>query len=839
MAPAPAQCHWLLALVLLLALLPHGAHAFGAGSIPGYAFLHGRAFRHGDIEAVLAALAKSPHRHAGGGGGLRALLATLFARGLAAVLRGRAAPTFSKADVRRVYFGNWLRDYSQAMDVAGLSKMAPDTLLLVVQALGFMSFGFATREFLITPERLGVYLPVEHIDNPKGYAEKEGDARRVHPALRPPVAPEELEVDRSNGMKKYMATEGRAWDTSTAHVRRTLRACIALGRRVHAARRSLFAAAAANANVDNSKPADNAGDNENEDEDGDDPDDCEEMWEAFRLLGAALHTLEDLLAHSEHRRSEPFFLSSLRILRPTTLTHTLFSSSSSGNWCELALRRLGCADVFCHVGDKVRIRTPRGRAPPLVTGTFGSADFLHSILGEASDHLSQASVVDLTVNMEEVDSGSTLASLRALLARLPAFLNPGAKVAATADLEKRARAHRFGDDDFRRADADTDANGGGGSGAPADLTQYAPSAETRALLWDVLAWRDDIVREVISVIESIPGLAELLEQITDVLNKCVYTLLAPVLIPIVTEVTLALKEESQAVIDTKEQYEVFDNPRASDPTHSILAKDHVDLILNEPAGRVAQVVVEHAVGLVVHAWYKDGDDPNGAIDEILEAFFHPYYATGTSKVQNAMLGAMQQWLDGFDPDDRELVLLGLTKEGVRDGRNKRVASPASSSVDTLSSLDGSTYSYDSASASRPSSSEAHSAAEPEAPLERERERYDEYRKRARGAYAAVLRDPRAPEDARRHAREVLARDRWDERSALPSTSATRGEAPGAPLERTRGEGEGAGVQSPGSERTKGRRESGSADGGAGVPVPGSSANFGDAPDGARPPAYRP
>ena len=53
---------------------------------------------------------------------------------------------------------------------------------------------------------------------------------------------------------------------------------------------------------------------------------------------------------------------------------------------------------------------------------------------------------------------------------------------------------------------------------------------------------------------------------------------------------------------------MFDNPKASDPTHSIIAKDHVDLILNEPAGKIAQVVVEHTVGLVVNvsADWMDG-----------------------------------------------------------------------------------------------------------------------------------------------------------------------------------------------------------------------------------------
>lgn len=74
-----------------------------------------------------------------------------------------------------------------------------------------------------------------------------------------------------------MATEGHSWDTSTAHIRRTLRTCLTLGRQVHAKK----------------------GRHRKHDDHSGDPDDCEEMWEAFRLLGSALHTLEDLLAHSE------------------------------------------------------------------------------------------------------------------------------------------------------------------------------------------------------------------------------------------------------------------------------------------------------------------------------------------------------------------------------------------------------------------------------------------------------------------------------------------------------------------------------------------------------------
>lgn len=62
-----------------------------------------------------------------------------------------------------------------------------------------------------------------------------------------------------------------------------------------------------------------------------------DSYEAYRLLGTALHTLEDFSAHS--------------------------------NFCELALVRLGYGDVFTHVGDSVRLRAPNGKmVPPLVTG---------------------------------------------------------------------------------------------------------------------------------------------------------------------------------------------------------------------------------------------------------------------------------------------------------------------------------------------------------------------------------------------------------------------------------------------------------------------------------------
>ncbi|KDQ14431.1 hypothetical protein BOTBODRAFT_132240 [Botryobasidium botryosum FD-172 SS1] len=574
---------------IFLAFLP-SAYAFGAGDIPDYSFLNDKAFRrafnappfsvflrlkHGDIESVLAELNKSLGGNFSGG-------VAGFLSGVAGAVRGGSK--FSKMDIKRVYFGNWLRDYSQVMDIAGLSKLSADTLVTVVMALSFMAFGFATEEFEITADRLGVYLPVEHIDNPKGYAEAEGDARQFHPLLRPSVDPRELEIDPQTGMKNYIANDGQGWDTSTAHLRRTFEACIERGR-----------AAAGR--------------------------DGEDLWEAFRLLGTGLHTLEDLSSHSKC------------------------------NWCELALRKMGYEDIFCHVGDEVLVQTPLGPAPPLITGTFGGADFLHSLLGEAADHLSETSVTDLTQKMADAKAGnsdgSAIAKLRQLLSLLPS---------SSGSDEKVQSAEAVGDQAIHF-----------------DPSTVAP-AEVRQQLWSVLLWRDNTMKDIGKIVSNIPGLQGLLEKLSNAINTYVFTILEPWLTPILQNATGTLHEGSAAVIDTDDQYEVFNNPYASDPSHSLLSKDHFSLILNEPAGQIAQIIVRHSVNLIVKSWYNKRADPQQVIDQaskILEAFHHPYFARQDSEIQRAMFDHMQSWLNNLPLDTRDLTLDGLTKEGVREGRNHR------------------------------------------------------------------------------------------------------------------------------------------------------------------------
>ncbi|KXN89330.1 hypothetical protein AN958_05828 [Leucoagaricus sp. SymC.cos] len=573
----PSNTTILLLLFVLFAfcLADNSVYAFGAGNIPSFAFLEGKAFRHGDIEDVLSDLVKR------GAGGLTAILSK--------------GSKFNGLDVKRVYFGNWLRDYSQAVDIAALKKVQLQTIINLCMALGFLAHGYATHEFEVTAERLGCYLPTEHIDNPKGYGDGE-DARKYHPGLRGPVDPRELEIDHRTGMKNYIANEDGLWDTSKALVRRTLERCIHLGRQHRSQGRK------------------------------------QDEYEAYRLLGQAMHTLEDFPAHS--------------------------------NFCELTLLSMGHREVFVHVGDNVRIQAPNGKSvPPIVTGTFGSSDFIHSLLGEATDHLSEASVTDLNREMNKARSRSIEQSTRS---------GPGGAPSDPGSLLRELFTSipgGGGSDMSRDMDAIDRIRAGPAAGGkrPEDMSPQ----ELHAVLWQVLEFRDSVVKKISQTIEKIPGLGPLIEKIADSISVFVFTTLEPFLKPILQTATSGLSAASGEVIDTHDQYEVFNDPRASDPTHSFLSKDHFNLILNEPAGRLAKTIVQYTVILVVKAWDNPAENVHAITEDILQCLFHPDFHNPHSKIQREMLQVVRDWFQGLG-NKQHSVLSRLSKNAIRNHENTRL-----------------------------------------------------------------------------------------------------------------------------------------------------------------------
>ena len=335
--PLPA-----LSLPLLIAItvlfFANPTAAFGAGYVSRGSHLKATNFRHGDI----------------------ALAIPLFA-------------TANRRLVKQIYFGNWLRDFSQLLDRTSLSLVPRPVLRALVAIFAFVQFGYATGEFEVTDERLGFYRPEEHVDNPRGY---DGSSAGQAPAtsqggkdvlqalsegLRPPVHPAELAIDAKTGMKSYIANAagvGAINPTSADYVEKQLIAAIACGRQ------------------------------------GDE--------EAYIHLGAAMHTLEDFAAHS--------------------------------NYVELALQMIGAemkqqanvtpalSKVFTYVGGAGKVGTARGAASPITTGTFGMLDLYQTLLGEIDDKLAAMSLPGVKARMPE--KGGVLQALSKSLIALLGGLTP-------------------------------------------------------------------------------------------------------------------------------------------------------------------------------------------------------------------------------------------------------------------------------------------------------------------------------------------------------------------------------------------------------------------------------
>ncbi|KAA6414691.1 MAG: hypothetical protein FRX48_01441 [Lasallia pustulata] len=563
----------LLSCAVVLVFLSSPVAAFGAGNIASIARIEGQNWRHGDIEDTLLTMLMS--RAAGG-------------------------KKFGKLDVKRVYFGNWLRDYSQAVDVGTVKYVSAEAIRIILWVLGFMSFGYATKEFEVTADRLGCYRPEEHIDNPKDYADNL-DARDYDPRLRGPVDERrELAINPQTGLKNYIATENMNIASSAGLVRNLYGRSIQLGQK--------FA-----------RSVDKA-----------------DLYEALRLLGTANHCLEDYSAHS--------------------------------NYTELALIELNERGVFPHVGRQTKVNLPGARQAvyPIVTGTFGGVDFLHSVMGEFSDKATQSEIQELQGTIQESqNSGSgNVSLLQDLLNQVPDGL--------------------FGGKDQSSAAADLQANATAAQMQNTRITPRQPEAWTKQLqevskqIYPILQWHDEIMQSITETIEKIPILPDLVEQLQEQINVFVFSLLAPFVLPIINQVKTELATGSSEIIQSSKEKQliVFRDDRSSDPTHSMLSKDHFSNILNEPAGKIASQVLKWVIPQIIACWDDERIDVNRTLSRIVNGVFHhpalrDYGDDGAIDGRRLMFGVVQNWWGQKDERERSIMRDQLSRDGVLQGRNHK------------------------------------------------------------------------------------------------------------------------------------------------------------------------
>jgi hypothetical protein len=356
-----------------------------------------------------------------------------------------------------------------------------------------------------------------------------------------------------------------------------------------------------------------------------------DFHEALRLLGTATHCLEDYSAHS--------------------------------NFTELVLIELGERDIFPHVGRNAQfeIQAARKQVYPIVTGTFGGVDFLHSVCGEISDKATQSELQELEGAISDADRKGNKSQIKDLLSQLPDGIFGGKDQAGKADeLEENSQANAMGN---------------------MRVTPKEPEAFTEQLgelvkqIYPIMEFHDEIMQSIAKFIENIPILPEIIEQVQDQVTIFVFSLLAPFILPILTQVKTELETGSSEVIASsrEKQHIVFNDDYCTDPTHSMLSKDHFSNILNEPAGRVASAVLTWAVPQIVQCW--DGEaDAEEVIDRIIDGVFHhpavpQGRVRGSERCRSIMFKTVEEWWRN-QPDQDDLRRK-LSRRGVQNGENHK------------------------------------------------------------------------------------------------------------------------------------------------------------------------
>lgn len=352
--------------------------------------------------------------------------------------------------------------------------------------------------------------PEDHIDNPKDYADNI-DATQYDRRLRGPVNERvELAIDPRTGLKNYIANEQAGIMTSALHIRKLFGRSIQLGRSYARSRNK------------------------------------DELYEALRLLGTGLHCLEGMFLKTALRSKANY---------PDYSAHS--------NYTELALIEMGERDVFPHVGRQTQVRVQGAQQPiyPIVTGTFGGVDFLHSVMGEFDDKATQSEIQELEGTMQNSGQADT-SMLQDLLSSVPSGLFGGKNEAGKVpELQANATAAQM---------------------SQMRVSPRQPEAFTRQMqevaksIYPIIEWHDEVMKSISEAIEKIPMLPDLIENLENQLNIFVFSLLAPFVVPIINQIKTELNAGSSEIIQSSKdkQLIVFHDDRSSDPTHSMLSKDH-------------------------------------------------------------------------------------------------------------------------------------------------------------------------------------------------------------------------------------------------------------------------
>lgn len=109
---------------------------------------------------------------------------------------------------------------------------------------------------------------------------------------------------------------------------------------------------------------------------------------------------------------------------------------------------------------------------------------------------------------------------------------------------------------------------------PEEFTEYIQQVFQQIM--PAIEFHDDLMKSIGEAVEKIPILPQIIEQLEEQLSMWTFSIMAPFVVPIIQQVKNELRTGSSEIIESSknEQHVVFDDDQCSDPTHSMLSKDH-------------------------------------------------------------------------------------------------------------------------------------------------------------------------------------------------------------------------------------------------------------------------
>lgn len=109
---------------------------------------------------------------------------------------------------------------------------------------------------------------------------------------------------------------------------------------------------------------------------------------------------------------------------------------------------------------------------------------------------------------------------------------------------------------------------------PEEFTLYVQNVFRQ--VQPAIEFHDEVMKSITSAIEKIPVLPKIVEQLEEELSRFVFSLIAPYIVPLIRNIKGELMTGSNEIIASseQEQHVVFNDDRSTDPTHSMLSKDH-------------------------------------------------------------------------------------------------------------------------------------------------------------------------------------------------------------------------------------------------------------------------